>query len=68
MALAIMVGLTAELIFRRLTRKWQESAGAAGGDRNLRQTPIFLAKRLSADIVAVIIFWRVAEWAGPQIG
>ncbi|MDG1972145.1 MAG: mechanosensitive ion channel [Paracoccaceae bacterium] len=68
MALAIMVGLTAELIFRRLTRKWQESAGAAGGDRNLRQTLIFLAKRLSADIVAVIIFWRVAEWAGPQIG
>jgi moderate conductance mechanosensitive channel len=68
MALAIMAGLTAELIFRRLTRKWQESAGAAGGDRNLRQTLVFLAKRLSADIVAVIIFWQVAEWAGPQIG
>lgn len=68
MALAIIVGLTAELIFRRLTRKWQESAGAAGSDRNLRQTLVFLAKRLSADIVAVIIFWQVAEWAGPQIG
>ncbi len=68
MALAVAVGLTAELIFRRLIRNWQESAGAAGGDRNLRQTLIFLAKRLSADIVAVVIFWRVAEWAGPQIG
>lgn len=68
MALAIAVGLIAELIFRRLIRTWQESAGAAGGDKTLRQTLIFLAKRLSADIVAVIIFWRVAEWAGPQIG
>ncbi len=67
-ALAIVVGLTAELIFRHLTRKWQESAGDAGGERNLRQTLVFLAKRLSADIVAVVIFWQVAEWAGPQIG
>ena len=68
MALAITVGLIAELIFRRLIRNWQESSGAAGGERNLRQTLIFLAKRLSADIVAVIIFWRVAELIGPQIG
>lgn len=68
MALAIASGLIAELIFRRLTRNWVESAGAAGGDRNLRQTLGFLAKRLSADLVAVFIFWRVAERVGPEIG
>ena len=68
MALAVAVGLLAEAVFRRLTRNWVESAGAAGGEKNLRQTLMFLAKRLTADIVAVIIFWRVAEWAGPQIG
>ena len=67
LSLAIIVGLIAEMIFRRLVRNWQESA-AAGDDANLRQTLIFLAKRLTADIVAVVVFWRVAEFAGPIIG
>ncbi|MEM7271267.1 MAG: mechanosensitive ion channel family protein, partial [Pseudomonadota bacterium] len=66
MGLAIVVGLIAEQIFRRLVRNWQESA-AVGVNVNLRETLTFLAKRLTADIVAVFVFWQIAEMAGWQI-
>ncbi len=67
MSLAIAAGLIAEFAFRRFIRNWQESA-ATGGNASLRDTVVFLFKRLCADILAVVIFWRVAEYVGPQIG
>ena len=67
MAVAVAAGLIAELVFRRLTRPWVESS-AAGGSASLRATVLFLVKRLTQDIVSVLIFIEVAQRAGIWFG
>lgn len=67
LSLAIIVGLIAEFIFRYLIRNWQESA-VVDGERTLRQTLVFLAKRFCADIAGVIVFYQAASFFGPIMG
>ena len=66
MSVAIAAGLAAEFLFRRLTRRWVESSGAGG--QSLRGTVMFLIKRLTQDLVSVVIFIEVAQWIGIFFG
>lgn len=67
MAAAVAIGFVAERIFYRLTRRWTRIAGATG-ERTLRQTAVFLIKRLLADVAGVFVFFVAASTFGPMVG
>ncbi|MEL6795109.1 MAG: hypothetical protein AAFP78_16750, partial [Pseudomonadota bacterium] len=68
MALAIFAGLVVEMIFRRIVRGWVERDSGGSEGRTLRQSLIFLLKRFTTDIAAVIVFYQAANFIGPFIG
>ena len=65
---AVIGALIVEFVFRRLIRNWVERIDVSGSTRSLRDTLSFLAKRLTGDIVAVIIFLVAANVIGTFVG
>ncbi|MEP5630788.1 MAG: mechanosensitive ion channel domain-containing protein [Tateyamaria sp.] len=57
----------AELIFRRLIKKWQIKPPADFDNITLRETVVFLVQRLAREIVAVFVFILVAMNIGMSI-
>ena len=57
----------AELIFRRLIKKWQIKPPADFDNVTLRETVVFLVQRLAREIVAVFVFIFVAMNIGLAI-
>jgi small-conductance mechanosensitive channel len=64
---AIAVGVLIEQIFYRLIRRWTINVDVSDGPRSLRQTGVFLIKRLVAEIAGVIVFFFAASQIGPVI-
>lgn len=71
MTIAIISAALIEFGFRRLVRSWVENIRVSASP-SLRDTLAFLAKRLTADIVAVMIFFvsatMIASTIGPRLG
>ncbi len=60
LAIAVGAALAVELVFRRLIRNWVESREVSD-EPGLRDTLMFLIKRLTGDVVAVFIFFVAAN-------
>ncbi|WP_420013774.1 mechanosensitive ion channel family protein [Tateyamaria sp.] len=58
--MAIAGGLVAELIFRRVTRKWLVLPNVIEATTTLRQTLMSLLARLTGEVIAVVVFVVVA--------
>ena len=67
LAAAIAVGVLIEQIFYRLIRRWNTNVDVGDGPRSLRQTGVFLLKRLLGEIAGVIVFFVAASQIGPVI-
>ena len=64
---AIAVGVLIELVFYRLIRRWAINVDVGDGPRSLRQTGVFLLKRLLTEVAGVIVFFFAASKIGPVI-
>ncbi|MEM6339892.1 MAG: mechanosensitive ion channel domain-containing protein [Pseudomonadota bacterium] len=68
MSIALSGALAVELVFRRMIRDWVTRIDMDQTNPNLRQTLSFLSKRLTADFVAVFIFFLAAGVIGNLAG
>lgn len=55
-AITLAVGLGAEMVFRRMTRRWHDLPPPDGNTQSLRETLKSLFQRLCRDVMAVLIF------------
>ncbi len=67
MAIAIFSAVLVEFAFRRMVRNWVQNI-TVSDTPTLMETLSFLAKRLTADIIAVVIFFLAANMIGRAIG
>ncbi len=67
MGVAIAGALAVEMLFRRWVRDWVENIDHPATDPSLRQTLSFLGKRLTSDIVAVVVFFIAARLIGTTL-
>ncbi len=66
--LALATGLVAERLFLLLTRRWREQKHVEVDEPDWRNTLGFLLRRLSTDVVGLVIFFFAASTIGPRIG
>lgn len=66
-SLAVTGALIVEVAFRRMVRAWVEDIDLGGGAPNLRQTMGFLGKRLTSDLLAVLVFFIAAQLIGTTV-
>ena len=66
MAMGIGAGLLAELLFNRLTRRWHRET-PTNREPSFRQSLSFLFGRLCKDVFGVLVFFIVAQQAGPLL-
>ena len=69
MTIAISCALIVEMLFRRAIRGWVDDIDLSSQTPSMRQTLSFLGKRLTGDVVAVLVFFfSASNIFGPLTG